>query len=203
MFHSIDSFIEKTGTPCCIIIAGMTCSGKTTLADKIKKHYEGKYTTAILHQDDWYKDLKDVPLSEDGYLLDSINAFDREGYRNACKRLMSEGKTDVPVYDIRSNMRTEETKTTQRGDINIFEGLHAITLTSTTREAFIIYADTPPSLCRERRMERDTTLYRGATPERFKKIWKKCIMPMSDCYVWPQKPFADLVVKPGEEDGEE
>lgn len=201
MYEAIDKHIKQAGTPCCIIIAGMSCSGKTTLAQKIKEHYKEKYETTIIHQDDWYKNLDDVPKSKDGYLMDSINAFDRKGFRDSCEDLLKNGKAEVPMYNMERNVRMADTVEAERGDINIFEGLHAITLLSTLNDGrlLMIYTDTPPSACLERRIERDALRYCGSTPEKIKKIWKTCILPMSDCYVWSQRQFADIVVKPGQE----
>ena len=76
LFKTIDERL-KNGLRANVVISGITCSGKSTLASLICKRYsEAPYEDAvsIIPQDEYFKDFKDVPKSRFGSLIDSIDA---------------------------------------------------------------------------------------------------------------------------------
>ena len=177
-----------------IIIAGTTCSGKTTLSKNIKERFSYACDNiTIFPQDLYFKDLKDAPSSQYGYLMDSIDAFHIEEFKRDASNLIDVGATLIPSYDIETNTRISKDKIIYKGAINIFEGLHTIELLDQIDNCIKIYIDTDINRCLERRIARDTLKY--DIPEiDIRNYWKHCILPMSEKYIIPQKEKADIVL---------
>ena len=114
-----------------IIISGLTCSGKTTLSNEISNAFK---ETTILREDDYMKDLKDVPHVRNYYLLDVPNAYNIDEFRKDVLRLLNEGSTTYPTYEVSNNRRIDKKETKIKGQINVFEGLHAIETLKDLRE---------------------------------------------------------------------
>lgn len=177
-----------------IIIAGQTCSGKTTLANNIKKMFSEEYSVNIISQDDYFKDVWDIPRSETGYiLLDSEEAFHIDEFKRDVVTLHKCGFVKMPVYDIPTNTRVSKDKMVNLGEINIFEGLHAISVLGEMGNAIKIFMTTEPETCLKRRIERDT-LKHGLSEEKIREFWENSIMPMSEIYVFSQMKLADIVM---------
>jgi len=177
-----------------VIISGTSCAGKTTLATGINAYYRSEYSTKIISQDDYFKNLSDIPRSLDGYLTDSIEAFHTTEFKRDVELLQRIGFVLMPYYDISTNMRTPQRKRVTIGDINVFEGLHTIQLLRNLNKSIKIYIDTDIETCLQRRIERDTSKY-GIPEKRIREHWKDCILPMCEKYIYPQKEIADIIIK--------
>lgn len=177
-----------------VIIAGTTCAGKTTLAKEICNHYWSKYPTAIIQQDDYFKNLPDIPRSLDGYLTDSIEAFHTAEFKSDVELLQRIGFVFMPYYDISTNTRISKTQKVAIGDINVFEGLHTIQLLKNLDKSIKVYIDTDIETCLKRRIERDTSKY-GIPEKRIREYWEDCVLPMCEKYIYPQKEMADIIIK--------
>ena len=102
-----------------ILISGMTCSGKTTLSNKILERFND---VSILRQDDYFKNRKDIPRDKnDFFLYDNPYAFDISLFVTDVYRLLHDGYVYSPIYDVRSNTRTNERRKINRSEINVFE----------------------------------------------------------------------------------
>lgn len=176
-----------------VIIAGTTCSGKTTLTEMIWNYFRNKYPITIVEQDNYFKNLSDIPRVREGYLTDSIEAFYTEEFKYDIAILQRYGTVKMPIYDISTNTRISK-KRVIIGDINIFEGLHTIHLLDELENSLKIYIDTDIDTCLERRIARDTSKY-GIPEERIREYWKECIIPMCERYIFPQKEMADIIIK--------
>ncbi len=192
IFEKIEEYLTKHGMVN-VVIAGSTCSGKTTLAQKIQDHFSGKYKVTIVSQDNFFKDLPYIPCIKEGPLFDSIDAFCIDEFKQSVAKLLENGVATIPIYDISSNMRTSRRKIVRTGQINVFEGLHTISLLQDLRNSISIYVDTDQNVCLERRISRDTSKY-GIPKKRVIEFWNNCIMPMSKMYVFPQRRIADIRV---------
>lgn len=176
-----------------IVICGSTCSGKTTLAQKIKSDFEVRYPVTIVSEDDYFKNFQEIPRNKHWMLLDSIEAFCVEEFKTDVEALMKNGVVMMPRYDVSNNLRESKNKIVRKGKINIFEGLHTISVLAGLENCIKVYIDTNQDVCLQRRITRDTTKYK--IPEVLvRKFWNECIRPMSEKYVYPQKEFADIVV---------
>lgn len=176
-----------------VIIAGQTCSGKTTLAKEIRDYFSDKYSVAIISQDDYFKNLEDIPHSPGGYLTDSIDAFHIKEFRDDVHELLKNSTVAMPNYDIATNTRIDKKKMVSSGDINIFEGLHTITLLYDITNCINIFIDTDVDICLKRRIARDTSKY-GIPEYVIRPYWNRCIMPMCEKYVFPQLEYADVTI---------
>ncbi|MBQ9279525.1 MAG: AAA family ATPase [Clostridia bacterium] len=195
LYEEIDRRIT-TGQKVNVLIAGMTCSGKSTLAREIQEHYVfGKHPkqVSIISQDCYFKNLGLIPRNKGGYLMDSLYAFHADEYRAHAQYLTQHGTVRVPQYDIARNKRTAEYTKIENGDINIFEGLHSIRILSGLWHNVKVYLDTDVETCLERRIARDTSLY-DVPEERIREYWAECIMPLSREFIFPQKEMADWII---------
>jgi len=185
-----------------VVIAGITCSGKTTLANNIREYFSDKYVVTIVAQDDYFKNLPDIPRVREGYLTDSIEAFWTAEFKQDVQKLLIDGVVTTPKYDIASNIRICKNKIVREGTINIFEGLHTIRLLGKLDNCIKIFVDTDIDICLKRRIARDTSTY-GVPEERIRRYWDTCIKPMYEKWIRPQRENADIIInrKGGECDG--
>lgn len=114
-----------------ILIAGPSCSGKTTtsatLSEYVLKHAGIKSHTISI--DDFYKDVTFLPgetfADKDFEALDSIDL----DLLHKCLHDLSLGKTvDIPLFDFEKTYRDgiRNTITLGKNEIAIIEGLHAL-----------------------------------------------------------------------------
>ena len=114
-----------------ILIAGPSCSGKTTtsstLSEYVYKHAGIKSHTISI--DDFYKDVTFLPgetfADKDFEALDSIDL----DLLHKCLHDLSLGKTvDIPLFDFEKTYRNgiRSTITLGKNEIAIIEGLHAL-----------------------------------------------------------------------------
>jgi uridine kinase len=184
----------QSGEKVNFVIAGVTCSGKTTLARKLNSFFKNIASVCIVSQDDYFRDLADIPKTAEGYLTDSINAFHTSEFKEDVEKLFANEMVLMPRYDIATNTRISKSKLVNLGAVNIFEGLHTITLLEGLENSIKIFVDTPAEVCLQRRIERDTAKF-GIPEERIRQYWEKCIWPMSKSYILPQKELADSIFK--------
>ena len=177
---------------CNVIIAGGTCSGKTTLAESLREQISKEHTVTVIKQDDYFKDIQDVPKIRKGYLMDSPNAFHASEFRQDAELLLRAGSAALPLYDIARNKRVSKDVPVTRSEVNIFEGLHTIKFLEGLPNALTIFLATPLETCLERRVSRDVRLY-GIAQDRIREHFADCIAPMYHSYIAPQMEKAELV----------
>ena len=114
-----------------ILIAGPSCSGKTTTSSTLSKllFENAGITTHTISIDDFYKDVEFLPgetfADKDFEALDSIDL----DLLHTCLHDLSLGKTvDIPLFDFEKTYRDgiRSTITLGDNDIAIIEGLHAL-----------------------------------------------------------------------------
>lgn len=125
-----------------IVIAGIRCSGKTALASKLKEVFSDRYEVAIISQDCYLKNLVEIPKNKKGYLFESWTAFFTSEFVYNIDKLLKDGISSVPIYDFEANSRTNKRTTVKVGKINIFEGLHAISLLNYLKNTIKVFLDT-------------------------------------------------------------
>ncbi len=176
-----------------VVIAGITCSGKTTLANNIRKYFSDKYAVAIVSQDDYFKNLSDIPRVREGYLTDSIDAFHVTEFKYDVQLLLQNGVVIMPKYDVATNTRIAKSKIVRAGNINVFEGLHTIHLLKDLDNCINIFVDTGSEVCLDRRIARDSLKF-GVSETRIREYWHDCIKPMCEKFIFPQKAYADIII---------
>lgn len=179
-----------------IIIAGCSCSGKTTLSNELKEKLDGKgMKVNIISQDSFFKDLDDIPKSEKGVLADDINAFHINEYLETVRNLLFTGIAYIPIYDLSINKRTENFRKAclENINVNIFEGLHSIHILNNSFEAMKVFMDISLNTCLNRRIARDKKDWNIA--ERYvRRYWEECIKPVTKEQILNQKEFADFLI---------
>lgn len=175
-----------------IIISGGVCSGKSTLATYLKEYFTDMYSVSIIAQDDYYKNLLDMPLTKMGYITTSFESFNTFEYINDVKELLEKGKVSIPEYDSVHNVRTKKRKVVKLSRINIFEGLHSVTLLSNLDKSrsIRVYIDTGFNACAVREARR-----LNISESLVRKYWLDCVKSVYDETILPQKSQADIVIK--------
>lgn len=145
-----------------ILITGRSCSGKTTLAEKIRKEFEHLNPT-VIHQDDWYKDLPDIERTFDGYVnMETERAFEVTEFQRDIDKLLRSGETIIPRYEVATNRRLAKDVTIKDSDLVIIEGLHVLDIFDNLDldyQVLYIFIDTPVDVCAKRRADRDTSKF--------------------------------------------
>lgn len=175
-----------------IIISGPTCSGKTTLAKELEDKLS--YTKVCsISQDSYYKDLKNIPKSRYGYLMDSVNAFETNEFTEDIKTLLRVGYVLIPNYYIPENRRISKDIRKDKGNVNILEGLHSIRLLTGIDNSLRIYMDTDLETCLIRRIERDKKY--GVSEEVIRRYFAETMIPMYESYIKPQIEESDIIIR--------
>ncbi len=174
-----------------IVIAGITCSGKSTLANLIASSFSN---VTILREDDYMKDLRDIPHLRNYYLLDLPRAYETEEYLKDSITLIKEGQILYPTYDVRNNKRIAKKEVKVRGDINVFEGLHTIDILEEIPGTLKVFMDIPLQICLQRRIQRDTKEY-GLDEDYIRRYFKEIIESIYWSHIYGQKQKADIVIE--------
>jgi uridine kinase len=190
----------QTNGVCNVIIAGGTCSGKTTLTNKLQIQLAKEFSVSVIKQDDYFKDIHDVPKIRKGYLMDSPNAFHTSEFQKDVKQLLNTGSTVIPRYDIAVNKRISKDFPVKRAQVNIFEGLHTLSILCGLPDTLTIFLTTPLEVCLERRISRDSKLF-NVVEERIRENFEDCIAPMYHSYIAPQIERAEIKIEGVDLDG--
>lgn len=182
-------------------ICGGTGSGKTTIARKIVETVGAK-KVVLIEQDSYYRNLADMPLDERHQAnFDHPDAIDSDLLVNHIKRLKAGDPVEMPIYDMVTHTRREETETIKPKPVVIVEG---ILIFAEPRLLdlldFRVYVDTPDDIRLMRRMTRDIT-ERGRTFERTLEQYERTIRPMHFEFVEPSKRHADIIIPEGSQTG--
>ncbi|MDD6272124.1 MAG: hypothetical protein PUA90_01200 [bacterium] len=173
-----------------ILISGMTCSGKTTLSNRLSYEFD----TSMLRQDDYFKDKKNIPRDENNFFLfDTPDAFDINTFIVDVYKLLNLGYVYCPIYDVNRNMRTTNKYKVLKKDINVIEGLHTIALLSNNINSLKIYMDTPIEECLKRRLLRDISKYNMKKLEIIRYFYE-IMLPQYKKHIEYQKEMADVVI---------
>ncbi len=192
-----------------IIIAGPIGAGKHELCELVKDWFEniGISYVSLFFQDDYYKELQDIPKSEYGAKLDLMDSFETEELIDDVKKLYELEYTYVPVYDFNIWSRKfnelvskshEKVKLVRKRNINIFAGIHAITLLKDiVPNAITIYVNTDTNVCIQRRVNQ--RMFCPCPYELPKSLqmsyYEDFIIPQIQTDILPQLDLADIVIK--------
>lgn len=196
-----------------IMLAGPSCSGKTTtaklLSDMLIKKGSRAYTVSL---DDFYHPRSvGYPLDENGKPdYECVEALDIELLHFCFGELMKNGGADFPVFDFHSGERINNAKKVElsENDVIIVEGLHALNPVITgaldENSLYRVYVSVSSRVYEEngevllskrdlrfvRRIVRDYA-FRSTSPERTFEIWKS-VMKGEDKYLFPFEGNADI-----------
>jgi uridine kinase len=182
-------------------ICGGTGSGKTTIARAIVEAV-GARSVVLIEQDSYYRNLADMPLDERHQAnFDHPDAIDSDLLENHLKRLKGGDSVEMPLYDMVTHTRYEETELIEPKPVVIVEG---ILIFAEPRVLDLldmrVFVDTPDDIRLMRRLKRDIT-ERGRTFERTLDQYARTIRPMHFEFVEPSKRHADIIIPEGSQTG--
>ena len=174
-------------------ICGGSCSGKTTLTERIFKAL-GPDQCVILPQDDYFFGLGDAPEGKGGPNFDHPRAVD---FDQMCAQLIQLKKgeaIDRPLYDFPTHMPKLETERTEPRPVILIDGI-LILQHQPLRELLdlSVFVECDSRTRFERRLERDVR-ERGRSAQSVEKQFANQVGPMHDLHVEPSKRHADVVI---------
>jgi len=175
-------------------IGGGTGAGKTTLATRIAERV-GVGRVMIIHQDSYYLDRGDMPLSERRKVnFDHPDAFDMELLISQMEQLKSGQPIEQPVYDYRAHTRSPEERTIEPTDFVVLEGILVLQPPSLRRLVDIrIYVDAPDDVRFIRRLQRDMR-ERDRSVDEVVEQYHDTVRPMHLKFVEPTRAHADMII---------
>ncbi len=130
---ALDCVVERIISNKCVeivLLAGPSCSGKTTTANKLRERLADKghkaYTISL---DDFYRNSTDAIIGDDGKPdYETVHALDLDLLEKVLKKLVKERTAKIPRFDFDTGIRTDNAFeiTLDEGDVVILEGLHAL-----------------------------------------------------------------------------
>lgn len=112
-----------------ILLAGPSSSGKTTTARILSQTLEKNgFNAKPISLDDFFVERKETPLWDNGKPnYETVDAIDWKLFSACMHKLLTEGKTIMPVYDFITGTKSFTSELTlSANDIIIIEGLHSL-----------------------------------------------------------------------------
>ena len=188
---------ENVTRPFLIGVAGGTCSGKTTVTERLVE-LVGSDHLALIKQDAYYVDRSDQPFDElTRANYDHPDAFDWDLTFEQLSTLLTGRGVDVPVYDYPNHNRSKDVLRIEPTRIVVFEGILAL-YDEKLRDLFDlrIFVDTDADVRLIRRLERDVR-DRGRTPESIMRQYMTTVRPSHLQFIEPTKRHADVIIPEG------
>ena len=178
-------------------ICGGTGSGKTTLARRIIESV-GRENVILVEQDSYYRNLADMPLDERHQAnFDHPDSIDSEMLKNHLKRLKQGQSIEMPVYDYKNHVRSDETIHLENKPVIIVEGILIFAEPRISSLLDVkVFVDTPDDIRFIRRLQRDI-IERGRTTESVIAQYFATVRPMHQEFVEPSKRAADIIIPEG------
>jgi uridine kinase len=176
-----------------ILIGGGSCSGKTTLADGIKKALGRR--AILISTDNFYKGFDpERKCCRSGFNFDHPDAVDFNFLFSVIEHLLEGKSVKIPDYDFASHLRLDTFIEAQPADFIILEGIFAIyTKKLVDISCLKIYVDCGVDVMIRRRIERDAACRARQAADVIGQFLDT-VLPMYYEYVEPTKDFADIVV---------
>ena len=184
--------VKLAADPAVIAIAGISCSGKTTLARHLARVLPD---AAVLPLDAYYRDLSHLPPPERAAVnFDAPDALDYPLLLDQVECLSRGVGVDRPVYSFTTHTRRATPQRLDPVSQLVVEGLFALYWPALRALYHLsVFVDAPHALCLERRLERDAA-ERGRSPGSIHLQYERHVRPMGERYVVPTRFHADVVV---------
>jgi uridine kinase len=182
--------------PFVIGVAGGTCSGKTTVSERLAE-LAGVSHLAMIKLDSYYIDRTHQEFAERAAAnYDHPDAFDWELLNAHLIALSSGSAVPVPVYDYTVHNRCGA-QWVHPARIIVVEGI-LVLYEPTLRDRFDlkVYVDTDADLRLIRRLKRDVE-ERGRTPASIIAQYLATVRPSHEQFVEPSKRHADVIFPQG------
>ncbi len=183
--------------PYFIGVAGGTCSGKTTVSERLAD-LMGEDHLALVKLDSYYWARDDQPFEERVKVnYDHPDSFDWPLLRSHLDTLRSGASVPIPVYDYANHTRSSDVRIVRSAKIVVVEGI-LVLYEPTIRDIcdLKIFIDTDSDLRFIRRLTRDVT-ERGRTTESIIAQYLETVRPSHQQFIEPSKRNADVVFPEG------
>jgi uridine kinase len=183
--------------PFLIGVAGGTCSGKTTVSEKLAELAGGEHL-ALIKLDSYYMSRSYLPIEERAKVnYDHPDAFDWQLLNDHLAALSAGASVPVPVYDYTNHDRSGDVRVVRPASIVVVEGI-LVLWEPQLRERFDlkVYIDTDPDIRLIRRLQRDV-VSRGRTHDSIIEQYLTTVRPAHDQFIEPSKRFADVIFPEG------
>lgn len=178
-------------------VAGGTCSGKTTVAERLVE-LMGEDDLALVKLDSYYWSYDDKAIEQRTLVnYDHPDSFDWPLLTEHVRSLCEGRSVPVPVYDYTNFTRTDAVRIVGPTKIVVIEGI-LVLYEPALRELFDlkVYVDTDADLRFIRRLERDV-VERGRTPQSIIAQYLETVRPSHLQFIEPSKRHADVIVPHG------
>ena len=177
-------------------VSGGSASGKTTVANRIKKVC--KDSVELISHDFYYLPHDDLPFEERAKLnYDHPTAFDTQKLIQDIKDLKEMKSIERPVYSYTEHTRLKETVTVNPAKVIIVEGFMIFEnpeLRDLMDIKIFVDADADERLIR--RIMRDVN-ERGRSLESVITQYINTVKPMHEQFVEPYKKYVDVIIPSG------
>ena len=183
--------------PFVIGVAGGTCSGKTTVAERLVD-LVGTDRLALIRQDAYYIDRTHQAFDDRARAnYDHPDAFDWELMNQQLAALLAGETIPLPVYDYADHNRSKDVVMVAPAPIVVFEGILAL-YDATLRDLFDlrVFVDTDADVRLIRRLQRDVR-DRGRTPDSIMNQYMTTVRPSHIQFIEPSKRYADVIIPEG------
>lgn len=113
-----------------ILIAGPSCSGKTTFASKITNTLRlNGLKPVIISVDNYFVDREETPLDEDGnYDFESLDAIDLDLFNDHVNKLINGEEIEMPEFNFMTGKKEYHGKmlSLKSDEILLMEGIHCL-----------------------------------------------------------------------------
>ncbi len=187
--------------PFIIGVAGGTCSGKTTVAERLAQRMnsgEGGERVALLQLDSYYWARDHEPFEKRVKVnYDHPDAFDWPLLIEHVRLLCGGGRVPVPVYDYTNHTRSGEVEVVGPAQLIVVEGI-LVLYEPELRDLFDlkVYVDADGDLRFIRRLERDVA-DRGRTSQSIIAQYLATVRPSHQQFIEPSKRHADVIIPHG------
>lgn len=175
-------------------IAGGTASGKSTLAERIRRAL-GPERCTLIGQDHYYRDLAHLEYEARGKVnFDHPESVDFDLLCQHVRALKSNERIEVPQYDFSRHLRLSGGNDMEPRPIVIVEGILVFSCPELVELMDIkVFVEAPDDIRLARRVRRDIR-ERGRDLEGVLEQFLGTVRPMHEQFVAPTRATADLVV---------
>jgi uridine kinase len=183
--------------PFLIGVAGGTCSGKTTVSERLAE-LAGNEHLALIKLDSYYISRNHQPIEQRKLAnYDHPDEFDWQLLDEHITALAAGNTVPVPIYDYAAYTRSDEVRWVQPSRIVVVEGI-LVLYEPTLREWFDlkVYVDTDADIRFIRRLRRDVA-ERARTTESIINQYLETVRPSHEQFIEPSKRHADVIFPQG------
>lgn len=183
--------------PFLIGVAGGTCSGKTTVSERLAE-LVGDERLALIKLDSYYIARDDQAFEQRALAnYDHPDAFDWQLLNDHIAALAAGASVPVPIYDYSNHTRSGEVRMVHPARIVVVEGI-LVLYEPQLRDRFDlkVYVDTDADLRLIRRLHRDV-VERGRTPDSIVAQYLATVRPSHEQFIEPSKRHADVIFPQG------